>query len=548
MTGERGFVRARRRTIGEAKTTGAAKTRGRGIAAIIVGMVMALAGLLGSVVPAAAAPAVTYPGAIGNVSLENQNGGGPLVQWQTVRISGEWAVPAGAQAGETFGMTLPAEFSRQSAGEFTISDPVTGLVMANCVVAAGGGPDIVCTLTEAVEGLEEVGGSFWMEARASQTTTSETVEFDLGDTVEIVDLPGDGGVVPEDPTEQEEPYKYGGLTATDGLLKWVIGIPSGYVDDGSFTITDTLDEGLTGHHYTGDVTLLQRAVVNGALVGDSSVVDPSAYVIDLADDGRSFEFAASGLPAGGFAYELVYFTQADAPVSQGDIFGNRAIVDTFETSATHTVVESGGGDGSGVAYTTFSITKEITGAQADAARDATYTVRYSVKGSDAPAATMSVPVGESVLSTRAPLGSTFVIEEIDLPEIEGVTWGEWTITGDGVVDGGEGTYEVTPGTTAGVELTLTNIANRVPVVTPTPTPTPTPIPTPTVTPTPMPAPTATPVTTPSPTPTPVAVSGGLALTGGESGAAFLALAFALIVGGGLATGIATKRRSSAARR
>ncbi|MDN3445708.1 Ig-like domain-containing protein [Microbacterium sp. APC 3901] len=507
-------------------------------------MVMALAGLLGSVVPATAAPAVTYPGAIGSISLENENGGGPLVQWQTVRISGEWAVPAGAQAGETFGMTLPAEFSRQSAGEFTISDPVTGLVMANCVVAAGGGPDIVCTLTEAVDGLDEVGGSFWMEARASQTTTSETVEFDLGDTIEIVDLPGDGGVVPEDPTEQEEPYKYGGETATDGLLKWVIGIPSGYVDDGSFTIRDTLDAGLTGHHYTGDVKLIQRAVVNGALVGDWSAVDSSAYVIELADDGRSFEFAASALPAGGFAYELIYFTQADAPVSEGDIFGNRAIVDTFETSATHTVVESGGGDGSGVAYTTFSIVKEITGAQADAARDATYTVRYSVEGSEAPATTMSVPVGEPVVSARAPLGSTFVVEEIDLPEIEGVTWGEWTISGEGVVDGGDGAYEVTPGTTAGVELTLTNIANRVPVVTPTPTPTPTP----TATPTPVttPAPTPTPVTTPTPTPTPVA--GGLALTGGESGAAFLSLAFALIVGGGLATGIAAKRRSSAARR
>lgn len=538
MTGERGFVRARRRTTGEAKTTGGVKTRGRGIAAIIVGMVMAVTGLLGSAVPATAAPTVTYPGAISGVSLENQHGGGPLVQWQNVRISGKWTVPAGAQAGETFGMTLPAEFSRQSAGEFTIADPVTGLVMANCAVAAGGGPDMVCTLTEAVEGLEKVGGTFWMEARASQTTTSETVEFDLGDTVEIVDLPGDGGVVPEDPAEQEEPYKYGGETATDGLLKWVIGIPSGYVDDGSFTITDTLDAGLTGHHYTGDVKLVQRAVVNGALVGDASEVDPSAYVIDLADDGRSFEFVASGLPARGFAYELVYFTQADAPVADGDIFGNHAIVDTFETSATHTVVESGGGDGSGVAYTTFSITKQITGAQADAVRDATYTVRYSVKGSDAPPATMSVPVGQPVVSARAPLGSTFVIEEIDLPEIQGVTWGEWTIAGEGVVHGGDGTYEVTPQTTAGVELTLTNIANPVPVVTPTPTPTPV------VTPTPTPSP----VVTPTPTPSPIAAPGGLALTGGESGAAFLSLAFALIVGGGLATGIAARRRSSTGRR
>lgn len=531
--------------MNEARRAEGARPRQRGIVAVIVGMVLAIAGLLGSTAPAMAAPSVTYPGAIGSVSLENENGGGPLVQWQTVRITGEWAVPTGAQAGETFGMTLPAEFSRQSAGEFTITDPATGLVMANCVVAAGQGPDMVCTLTSAVGGLEEVGGSFWMEARASQSTTSETVEFDLGDTIEIVDLPGDGGVVPGDSAEEDEPYKYGGETATPGLLKWVIGIPSGYVDGGAFTIADTLDAGRTDHHYTGDVRLSRRAVENGAQVGDWSEVDPSAYTIDIAGDGQSFEFAASGLPTGGFAYELLYYTQADAPVSEGDVFGNHAIVNTFATSATHTVVETGGGDGSGVSYTTFGITKQLTGAQADAARDATYTVRYSVEGSDAAATTMTVPVGESVLSGRAPLGSTFVIEEIDLPEIQGVTWGEWTITGDGVVDVGDGTFEVTPETTAGIELTLTNIANPVPVVTPTPTPTPTPA---TPVPTPTPTPVATPAPTPAPTQTPVAAPGELALTGGESGAAFLSLAVALIVGGGLATGIAARRRSSAGRR
>lgn len=549
MTGERGFVRARTKTMAETKRAWRAMPRRRGIAAIIVGMVMALAGLLGSAVPATAAPSVTYPGAISHLSLENQDGGGPLVQWQTVRISGEWAVPTGAQAGETFGMTLPAEFSRQSAGAFTISDPETGLIMANCVVAAGQGPDMVCTLTDAVDGLEEVGGSFWMQARASQSTTSETVEFDLGDTIEIVDLPGDGGVTPENPAEKDEPYKYGGETATPGLLKWVIGIPSGYVDDGAFTITDALDAGLTDHHYTGAVRLSQRAVENGAQIGDWSVVDPSAYTIDIADDGRSFEFSASGLPAGGFTYELLYYTQADAPVAEGDVFGNHATVDTFRTSATHTVVESGGGDGGGVAYTTFTITKRLTGAQADAALDATYTVRYSVKGSDAAASTMTVPVGESVRSMRAPLGSTFVIEEIDLPEVTGVSWGAWTITGAGVVDAGDGTVEVTPMNTAGVELTLTNTADTVPVVTPTPTPTP-------VTPTPTPAapvPTPTPATptpgrsTPAPVPsvTPAAAPGALALTGGGSGAALLSIAVALIAGGGLASGIAARRRSNA---
>ncbi|MGJ0390881.1 Ig-like domain-containing protein [Microbacterium sp. CGR1] len=529
MTGENTAVRVYGKAIGRDKAIdGEKKTlRGRGAVAMIVGMIIGVVGMLGAALPAAAAPTVTYPGAIGDVSLENQNGGGPLDQWDTVRISGEWKVPAGAQAGETFGMTLPAEFSRLAAGTFTISDPATGELMANCVVAAGQGPDMVCTLTEAVNGKEDVGGTFWMQARASQSTTNETVEFDLGDTVEIVDLPGDGGIVPVDPTEQAEPYKYGGETATDGRLKWVVGVPSGFASDGAFTITDTLDAGLADHHYTGEVRLSQRAVENGVQVGKWSIVDPSKYQIVFSADGQSFEFTASGLPAGGFAYELLYYTQADGPVVKGDVFGNRAVVDTVATSATHTITESGGGDGTGVTYTSFSISKTLTGPQAAAAQAATYTVRYSIKGSDAPAQTMVVPVGQPVVSDRAPLGSTFVIEEIDLPVIQGVIWGTWTISGDGVVDAGDGTYEVTPGAAAGVVLTLTNIANPVPVVEPTPTPTPTP--------------------NPSRTPASVTAPGELALTGGGDGSGFLALAAVLIVGGGLATAISLKRRSSARR-
>ncbi|WP_431074245.1 Ig-like domain-containing protein [Microbacterium phyllosphaerae] len=529
MTGESTDVRAHTRTIGRQRAIDGAKKgmRGRAVLAIIMGMIMGAVGMLGAALPAAAAPTVTYPGAISGVVLEDPNGG-PLVQHEVVRISGTWAVPAGARAGETFGMTLPAEFSRQSAGEFTIADPEAGLIMANCVVSTGQGPEMVCTLTDAVEGLDEVGGSFWMEARASQSTTSETVEFDLGDTIEITDLPGEGGVVAENPAEEGEPYKYGNATATDGRLRWVVGIPSGYVADGSFTIADTLEAGLTGHRYTGEVRMMQRAVVNGDLVGDWITVDPSRYQIVFADDGQSFELAASGLPAGDFAYELTYYTQADGPVVKGEVFGNRAVVDTFETSATHTVTESGGGDGTGVTYASFSISKALTGPQAAAARAATYTVRYSVKGSTAPAKTMVVPVGQSVISDRAPLGSTFVVEEIDLPVVEGVTWGTWTISGEGVVDAGNGTYEVTPGTAAGVVLTLTNVANPVPVVEPTPTPTST--------------------QPPSPNPTPATAPGELALTGGADGSGFLALAVALIVGGGLATAVSVKRRVSAGRR
>lgn len=515
MTGDSAAARLR----GEEKNR-----HGRVIAAILAALVMLLA-IGAAPQSAAAAPTVTYPGAISGVTIVNETGTGPLGQYQTVRIEADWSVPVGATAGETFGMTLPPEFIRIATGAFTIVDPGTGAVMADCAVASGVGADVVCTLTSAVEGLEEVGGSLWLQVRAATSTTNETVRFDLGDTIEVVDLPGEGGIIPANPTEQTKPYKYGNATGVAGRLKWIVGIPSGHVDGGGFTVSDTLDAGSAGHHYTGEMRLQQRPVVNGAQVGEWTPVDPARYVATFAPDRQSFSFVASGLPTTGFAYELVYFTAADGAVSAGDVFGNHAVVNTIETKATITATESGGGDGTGTVFTRFSITKSLTGAMADAARSATYTVRYAVKGSDEAPKTMTVPVGASALSDRVPLGSTFVIEEIDLPEVPGVSWGSWSLTGEGVRAGENGTYEVTPGSAAAVSLTLTNIADDVPVE-------PTKPPTPVVPEKPSPSEPPTSPTTPA----------ELALTGGTTGAEYLPLALVLIASGVLSVGIVAARR------
>ncbi|WP_141651269.1 Ig-like domain-containing protein [Microbacterium sp. 3J1] len=538
MTVDLYLVRARAHAAKKTTAVTRLVRQGRAALAAVIGLLAVVVGVWGATSPAAAAPTVTYAGAISGVALES-SGGGPLGQGGNVRISGSWSVPAGAVSGETFGMTLPVEFTREGAGGFDIADAETGTVMATCVVSAGAGPDVVCTLTDAVSGLEEVGGTFWMQANASSVTKSETVIFDLGETVEIVDLPGDGGIIPADLVEDGAPYKYGGATTADGRLVWGVGVPSKYVADGSLEISDSLDPGLAAHHYTGELKLNQRPVVDGMLTGEWTAVDPALYQVVFASDGQSFEFAAAGLPAGGFAYELIYYTQADGDVLAGDVFGNKAVVETVKTSATYTITDSGGGDGSGVAYTRFSIVKALTGAQAPAARDAVYTVEYTIEGSDAPATRVTVPVGEPVLSTRAPLGTTFVIEEVDLPVIDGITWGDWTISGEGVTAVGDGTFAVTPGSAAAVALTLMNTANPTPATTTPPlTPSATPTPTPTVTPT---------SSTPRPTPTPAAAARELALTGGSGAAPFMALAGGLILGGSALASVAAVRRRAASR-
>ena len=420
---------------------------------------------IGVALPASAAPTVTYPDAISNLSIVKEDGStDPTAQWERVRIEGTWSVPDGAVAGETFGMTLPDEFSRYGSGAFSITDPDTGEVLAECQVADGAGPQLICTLTDAVVGHEDVGGDFWLSGIAEESTTSETVEFEVGDQIVVVDLPGDGGIIPEDTTEWGEPYKFASPTTVPGVIRWTVGIPSSYVSDGSFDVSDQLDPSLENHHYTGEVWLDQRPVVDGELVGEWTSLDASAYSMTFAPDYKSFEFVADGLPEGGYAYRLSYNTQADGVVLIGDVFGNTAMVGGTQSTAAHTSEVSGGGTGTGAEYTRFTIEKTIVGDQADAAQGSTFTVEYSVKGSDEPAKQMSVTVGQPVKSDRAPLGSTFIVEEVDLPEIANVEWGAWTLEGDGVVQQEDGSYEVTPSSHVGVSLVLQNEANAVPQV------------------------------------------------------------------------------------
>lgn len=494
--------------------------------AAVLAALLAFASVMGIGQSAVGAPVVTHPGAITNIVLENESGGGTLGQYQQVRISGDWSVPDDARAGDTFGMTLPSEFTQDSADTFAITDPATGVVLAECTVGSGQGPDVVCTLTEAVNDLEEVRGTFWLYARATQTTTDETVTFDLGSAVEV-DLPGEGGIVAPPTTEEPSPYKYGDSTAEQGRLRWIVGIPSGQVADGAFTVTDVLEAGDVDHRYTGELRVTQRPVEGGVLVGEWEIVDPGRYEVVFAPDAHSFTLTASGMPSG-YAFEVVYYTQVDADAVIGDVVGNRAVVQTTEVSSTYTIENAGGGEGSGTAYARFSITKELTGPQAEAAADAVYTVRYSVKGSDAPAAELRLRVGEPMISARAPLGSTFVIEEIDLPTIDGVVWGPWTVSGDGVAATADGRYEVTPASTAVVALTLRNTANTVTVPPKPPVP-----PKPSVPPTSPP-----PVAPPTP---PVSAPRELAQSGGSLDPAALPLGFGLLAVGAALAAVGLRR-------
>lgn len=427
---------------------------------------MMAASILGLAQSAQAAPTVTYPDAISSIQLDKFDGSdSALNSSESVRISAEWAVPDTAQPGETFGMALPVEFGRYDIGQFDITDPVSGVVMANCVVSDGAAPDVVCTLTADVIGIDDISGSFWMRGQVLQSTTEETVNFEVGDQIIAVDLPGQGGITGEGTIAFDTPFKVGGPNVVDGRMNWLVAIPGTYLQGGAFTVNDALDPNQENHHYTGDAWLQQRAVAaDGTYAGEATDVDASHLNVTFSEDLKSFTATGQGLEQGpGVVYFFNYSTDPDGIVLDGDVFGNNATVQSVEVRATYTQESGGGGTGTGDRFTRFTLTKAVTGPQAPLAEDAEFTVRYSVKGSTAGPTTVTLHANQSIRSDRAPLGSTFVIEEIDVPAIDGLEWGAWTLTGAGVVPGADGTYEVTP-TTDSVDLVLTNVANDVPVI------------------------------------------------------------------------------------
>ena len=441
--------------------------RARALITALTALLVLAGSLFGATAAQAAPPTVTYPDAIDNVAIvhTDRTSDTQLSQWQMAHITGTWSVPNTAVAGETFGMTLPSIFSQYKDGNFDIKADGTEVVLAKCTVSDETAPQLICTLEATVEDLEEVGGSWWMQVQVDESTDAAAVNFEIGSEFVPANLPGpNGGIIPENLTASTIPYKYSDATATEGVISWTIGIPAGYVVDGGFTVEDELIESVAplreAHTYTGTYTLSSRPVVNGQLSGDWTTVDPSHYVITNPTT-KTFNFVASGLPAGDFAYILSYTTKVDGAVIQdGDVYANKAMVGNETAQATHTVQSAGGGSGNGVQYTRFTITKALTGDQAALAADATFTVEYSVKDSTEAAKTLTFPANTPTNSERVPLGSTFIIKEINLPTIPGVQWGDWTLTGTGVTALDDGTYEVTPGE-AGVALSLENVANAV---------------------------------------------------------------------------------------
>ncbi|GAB3290833.1 Ig-like domain-containing protein [Pseudoclavibacter terrae] len=310
---------------------------------------LALAGGIPSAIAAEAG--FTYPGAVdpSTITITTSTGSSSdgAKKWEWLRIDGEWSVPNGATAGETFGITLPPEFGIAGAGAFTVTAPDDpDSVIANCTVTDDEAPVVACTLTDYVAGLEDVGGHLWLWAEASEVTEKDGVDFIVDGVVTVVPLPGGGIGEPAAEPPVSSLIKDSLPVTASGTMTWRIFVPgSKFAGQQTLTITDALkaDAGFAPHEIVPGSFSFASATGDGALVD----LDPAEYSVSIGEDLMSYTFTFAGPISQDARYRLSYQTKATGPLVFGQTFGNSANVNGSSVEHVATVTQQGGGIGIG---------------------------------------------------------------------------------------------------------------------------------------------------------------------------------------------------------
>ncbi|AWH93688.1 peptidase [Dietzia lutea] len=164
--------------------------------------------------------------------------GETLLIGDTVGVQGTWTAPDDAVGGDQFTIAFPDALEVETEGFPLNGDG--GTVWGNCAIANN---TVTCTLTDTVNDLSDVGGTFYLYSTATERVTSETVEFRLSGEVTVVDLPGDGGI--GDGVTIGDAEKSGAFTPDKQAITWTIDIPGSELaaladENGAVTLEDTL--------------------------------------------------------------------------------------------------------------------------------------------------------------------------------------------------------------------------------------------------------------------------------------------------------------------
>lgn len=376
----------------------------------------------------------------------------PNVMWQTARIDFDIdTTGTGAAPGDTFTVALPPLFAA-NATTFTVTattDP--NAVVADCLVTArteGNGGNITCEFTDYLRDHPDVTGSVWFRAQFANTTINETVEITINGEIVVVDLPGEGGVVPEQIEEINEPAKWGWFQNASGspdTLIWHVILPGSYYElNSTITVTDTFNPAET---LMTEYTLIEDSVYLQYYPDMAAWVAQKPQYYQLGNPNSPIAWTFTPTDAGFTAtvvhtdpdgiYRIAYRTQVTNPelLQPGMRVGNEATVGTRTLSTSVLRVAEGGGQADGPGTGSFQLLKDpLQGSGAPAVDpELTYTVNATYTLNGAPVTTdidgnplvtefQLTAGGEVLVQDRLRTGTVVTLTEVVPADTDSLDW------------------------------------------------------------------------------------------------------------------------------
>ncbi|QIM15840.1 hypothetical protein G7067_04485 [Leucobacter insecticola] len=312
--------------------------------------------IAGSIAGTAAAHAAVVPSAITSVSIEQTM----AIKYDFLTIHLGWAVPDGAEEGDTFSVTLPEEL-RAVGSDFTLTDG-SGAVVATATMS---GSTVTFTLTDYVATHANTHGDATIRAQFfsdAADNTSVPLRFVTGDG-DAFDLSIFKYAVT--PIDRSQPAKAAswmdlqdqGITKPQNAIWWQVAAPRGPSTTTRFT--DTLGPGMKMDCAMGFMSTFEVQPSTGYLINQVDI-DPSRVTVHSCTD-TGFDVSISGAQPGEIL-SVGYFTSlTDQWLAD---YSNTATVtqDSGSQIASSSIQRySSGGSGAGNNLGQLTVTKAYAG-------------------------------------------------------------------------------------------------------------------------------------------------------------------------------------------
>lgn len=369
-----------------------------------------------------------------------------IIRWEKVVVNIDWEAEDGVGPKQTFTVALPPELRFFEDEDFGLTDN-EGEVGGTCHVSVQD-RHVSCTVDERFSKKFEVKGTIQLEAQAKDPRDEKNLRFEhvgVGEIIATVPSGGSHGIFPEVRHAPNRLEKWGWYehSAEPKVAEWVIHIGGDVVKDGGnnpVVITDEL--GGFPHTYVEDSFVGKIFEVAEADNGRGSTSrvrvtrDDDAELLNLskAIDGNKATITLTA-PAGGWDgskhYIVFYKTRADrlAPLTERttnnanlEINGKTVSSDTYVVRQQH-----GSGTVTGVDRASVEIEKVLADGSATLPEGTTFRVQaeYEVKGKREQEILELQAHGAAVSGQKKlPRGTKVTLSEIELPELQGITFGD----------------------------------------------------------------------------------------------------------------------------